>query len=317
MGQPYKPETPTTASASSKRDSVALVRSFYAAFNNRQFEGVLGDIANDCEWTDVASGMVLRGPEGWRQYNEGWLTAFPDGKIEVINVTSSGDLVTVEFVGRGTQDGPLMGLDGSVTPPSHRRVELRLMDVYQFRGDKVVRGRTYYDAMTLMRQVAGAATPETKKPSAVVHQPGEGKGYWMLDSLYDVRLSSNESGGKLTVVEMTVPEGHGPPPHTHPGEETVYVLEGRLRFNLDGKTHEAGPGAIFHIPRGTVENFEPIGRVRVLAIYSPGGIDGFFAEAGDPAMKRELPSPSDTPPDLERIVRIGAKHGLNIQLPEK
>jgi steroid delta-isomerase-like uncharacterized protein len=310
MGTASKAEKPTTASAGSTRDNVALVRSFYDAFNNRQLERLTSSIASDCEWTDIASGMVMRGPEGFIQFNQGWLTAFPDGKIEVINVAASGDLVTVEFIGRGTQDGPLTVPGGTTMPPSRRRVELRLMDVYQFRGDKVVRGRTYYDAMTLMRQLVGPPLP-------VVHQPDEGKGYWMLDSLYDVRISAKESGGNITVVEMTIPEGKGPPPHTHPGEETVYVLEGRLRYTIDGKVHEGGPGAIFHIPRGMLETFEPIGRVKVLAIYTPGGIDEFFAEAADPAAKRELPSPSNTPPDFERLVRIGAKHGLNLQMPKE
>jgi hypothetical protein len=55
--------------------------------------------------------------------------------------------------------------------------------------------------------------------------------------------------------------------------------------------------------------------MRLLVTYAPGGIENFFLEAGEPAQKRELPPPSDTPPDLERMAAIGAKYGMDIQAP--
>jgi quercetin dioxygenase-like cupin family protein len=152
---------------------------------------------------------------------------------------------------------------------------------------------------------------------AVVRKPGEGEALWMLDSLYEVKASGEETGGELTVMQMTVAPGMGPPPHTHPGGESVYVIEGQVRYHIDGETFEAGPGSFFYIPAGTVENFEPAGDepIRVLVFYTPGGIDKFFMEIGEPAEKRELPPRSAEPPDLERIVSVGAKHGLDIKMP--
>ena len=149
----------------------------------------------------------------------------------------------------------------------------------------------------------------------VVRQPGEGEAFWMLGGLYEVKVSSVETDGVATIMEMTLPAGMGPPPHTHPGAESVCVLEGRIRYHIDGDTFDGGPGAWFHIPAGTVENFEPTELSRLLVVYTPGGIEDFFAEAGEPAGRRELPPAPTEPPDLERLIAIGEHHGMNIRPP--
>ena len=153
--------------------------------------------------------------------------------------------------------------------------------------------------------------------SVVVRKPDEGMALWMLGGLYEVKVAGDETGGAATIIEMTLPVGTGPPPHTHPGGESVYVLEGRLRYNIDGDVVEGGPGSFFYIPAGVVENFEPIGDgpTRLLVIYTPGGIDKFFSEAGEIAATRTIPPPPESPPDLNAIVATGAKYGMDIQLP--
>jgi quercetin dioxygenase-like cupin family protein len=153
--------------------------------------------------------------------------------------------------------------------------------------------------------------------TTVVRQPGEGDAIWMLNSLYEVRASSDDTGGELTAMEMTIPPGMGPPPHVHEGGESVYVLEGRVRYHIGGEVHEGGPGTFFYIPAGIEENFEPAddNPVRLLVIYTPGGMDRFFAEAGEPAERREIPPPSDAPPDIERLAAIAQKHGMELRVP--
>jgi quercetin dioxygenase-like cupin family protein len=151
----------------------------------------------------------------------------------------------------------------------------------------------------------------------VVRKQGEGKALWMLGGLYEVKAASDETGGALTIMEMTLPEGMGPPPHTHPGAEAVYVLEGKLRYHIGGETVEGGPGSFFYIPGGTLERFEPTEQVRVLVIYAPGGIDEFFAEAGEEAGQRELPPESEGPPDFDRLAAIGERYGIHMEpMPE-
>lgn len=149
----------------------------------------------------------------------------------------------------------------------------------------------------------------------VVRHAGEGTALWMLGGLYEVKAAGSETGGALTVMEFTIPAGQGPPPHTHDGGEALYVLEGRLRYSIGAEVVEAGPGAFFYFPAGTPETFEPLEQVRVLVFYSPGGMDQFFAEAGEPAQRREVPPAPDGPPDVEALAAIGARHGLHLQAP--
>ena len=151
--------------------------------------------------------------------------------------------------------------------------------------------------------------------NAIVRKTGDGQAFWMLGGLYEVKVGSDETGGAQTIMEMTVPVGMGPPPHTHPGTEDVYVLEGTLDYHIAGDTVSGGPGSFFHIPAGIPENFEPTSDLRVLVVYTPGGIEKFFAEAGEPALSYELPPAPSGPPDVERLAAIGAKYGMQILPP--
>ena len=43
----------------------------------------------------------------------------------------------------------------------------------------------------------------------VVRKPREGDAFWMFDSLYAVKASSEETDGTFTAMEMTIPPGMG------------------------------------------------------------------------------------------------------------
>ncbi|MEO8201119.1 MAG: cupin domain-containing protein [Gemmatimonadota bacterium] len=53
------------------------------------------------------------------------------------------------------------------------------------------------------------------------------------------------------------------PNHTHPGEEIVYVLEGSLEYQVEGKpTVTLKAGEVLFIPAGTVHSARNVGRAR-------------------------------------------------------
>lgn len=48
---------------------------------------------------------------------------------------------------------------------------------------------------------------------------------------YRIVIPGEETGNSYAVIEMVVPPGGGPPPHSHPlVQETFYVLEGEIEF---------------------------------------------------------------------------------------
>ncbi len=149
----------------------------------------------------------------------------------------------------------------------------------------------------------------------VTRQSGQGQAFWMLGGLYEVLLSSDETNGATTVMQFTVPVGMAPPAHSHSGTETIYVVDGTLTYHIGGELIDAGPGSIFHIPPGTPEFFEPTSTAKLVVTYVPGGMDKFFAEVAEPAQRREIPPAPTSPPDVERLAKVGAKYGMTLEAP--
>ncbi|MBB5233102.1 cupin domain-containing protein [Deinococcus budaensis] len=98
-----------------------------------------------------------------------------------------------------------------------------------------------------------------------------------------LKLGSAQTAGAYSVHDNLLPPGSpGPRPHLHRWhEETFYVLDGELSVRVAEQTVQAPAGSFVVIPRGTVHQpFNPHpDPVRVLLIFSPGGMEDFFVEA--------------------------------------
>jgi len=120
--------------------------------------------------------------------------------------------------------------------------------------------------------------------------------------------------GGLGLFELTVPPGaHVPPPHSHSNnEECVYVLEGVLRYTVDGVTRDLGPGEHMSTPRGSVHHFcNPAGAAadaRALIVLTPDIGEQFFREVGAIVG-------AGGPPDRSKIVAVMNRHGLKLAAP--
>lgn len=144
-------------------DNAELVRSLMEAWNSRDFDYIAERTPADAVIIDAGSGETFRGPEGGRRYNEMWANAFPDGRITVDRVIEAGDLVVVEYTGRGTHTGPLETSMGSV-PATGRSVTLHFCDVNEVRDGKVHKQTTYGDSGALMAQLGLISTqPSTTR----------------------------------------------------------------------------------------------------------------------------------------------------------
>jgi steroid delta-isomerase-like uncharacterized protein len=133
-------------------DNVAIARRYYDAFNARDMSAAVALADAELEWINLAFGATFRGAEGFRQFLENYATAFPDSRVEVRSVIAHGDRVAVEFTAQGTHRGPLVGPAGEI-PATGRSVQLQLCEVLQLRDGKIVRGRSYYDSGTMLRQL--------------------------------------------------------------------------------------------------------------------------------------------------------------------
>ena len=58
-------------------------------------------------------------------------------------------------------------------------------------------------------------------------------------------------GREVIQVRVDFDPGYVAPLHTHPGEEIIYVLEGTLEYEIDGKPVRVKPGDVLFVPAGT------------------------------------------------------------------
>ena len=131
---------------------VDVVRQIFEAFNDGDLSRAVSAVSASCQVTDVAAGQSYTGPDGFRQWLEMFRTAFPDARADLTEVIHEGTRVAIEYVGRGTHDGPFTTPSGAI-PPTGRSAELRIAEVLEVHGGAVTSVRVYYDTATLLRQL--------------------------------------------------------------------------------------------------------------------------------------------------------------------
>ena len=66
-------------------------------------------------------------------------------------------------------------------------------------------------------------------------------------------------GREVIQVRVDFDPGSASPRHTHPGEEIIYVLEGTLEYEIDGKLVSVKPGDVLLVGAGTPHLVRNIG----------------------------------------------------------
>jgi len=150
-------------------DNAGIIREMYVAWNDRDFDRYASFATADARMTNVPFGAKL----GFREYGEVWAKAFPDGKIELMNLVAQGDMAVGEFTGRGTHTGVLKGPSGEIAPTG-QRVEMPFVEVYRLRNGKISEGRIYFDTGTMLAQLGispGATATQQQQFTAPAPQP--------------------------------------------------------------------------------------------------------------------------------------------------
>jgi quercetin dioxygenase-like cupin family protein len=127
-------------------------------------------------------------------------------------------------------------------------------------------------------------------------------GQWTVRYLID-----GAATGGLGVFELTVvPGSQVPPPHSHShNEECAYVLEGTLRYSVDGVVRDLKPGEWMHTPAGSVHHFSnPHSETaRALIVMTPDVGAQYFRDVGAVIN-------AGGPPDRAQLLGIMSRYGL-------
>lgn len=135
---------------------------------------------------------------------------------------------------------------------------------------------------------------------------------WFLGTLVRMKLDGKQTGGRFAMWEGILPRGAAPPLHSHPQDETFYLLEGRLTVwvaepevareggdppewvSTHARACEVG-SAVF-APGGTPHTFRvESDTAKILFLSTPAGIEDFVRGLGEPAKWPWLQPPPDGP----------------------
>ncbi|HSE22912.1 MAG TPA: cupin domain-containing protein [Pyrinomonadaceae bacterium] len=120
-------------------------------------------------------------------------------------------------------------------------------------------------------------------------------------------LASGEATESYEVFLQRGPEGSGPPPHSHPWDESFFVFKGQIDFGIGSESMTALPGTLVHLPAGTVHWFRfGAGGGEMLSLTSRLGASEMFTD-----IAREV---APVNPDLAQLTEVGARHGLKVAM---
>jgi quercetin dioxygenase-like cupin family protein len=154
-------------------------------------------------------------------------------------------------------------------------------------------------------------TSQTQALDPVAVRAGEGEARWWFQGLAVIRATAADTGGQLTIVEVTEPPGAEAPLHVHHREdEAFWMVEGQATFQVGGQVIEAGPGDFLFGPREIPHRWSTDSGARLLYLLSPGGFEALIREVGVPAGERTVP-PADLVPPAD-AADIVARHGNEI-----
>jgi quercetin dioxygenase-like cupin family protein len=135
---------------------------------------------------------------------------------------------------------------------------------------------------------------------------------WFLGTLVRPKLMGEQTGGRFALWEADLPRGAAPPLHSHPQDETFYLLDGHVTIWIGDAETSGRPGTVAHAPGGTAHAFRvESDTARMLFLSTPAGIEDFVRAVAEPARWPWLQPPPDGPRvPAERLAEVEREHGI-------
>jgi steroid delta-isomerase-like uncharacterized protein len=129
-------------------DNKALVRRcIEEPFNQRRTETIDELVSSDYVSHDPAN-PGIRGPQGFRQLVNMYLTAFPDSHFTIEDQVAEGDKVVTRWTARGTHRGTLQGI-----APTNKTVNVTGITFSRVANGKLAEDYANWDTIGLFQQL--------------------------------------------------------------------------------------------------------------------------------------------------------------------
>ena len=122
---------------------------------------------------------------------------------------------------------------------------------------------------------------------------GNGKYIFDLPSLQRIDAGTGYSSAEGPVVEgeriqvglISFKSGTGARPHSHPNEQWIYVLQGKVRMSVDGQPEtNGGPGTLLYLPANVVHYMQALPGEDVIFFTCKDMSHGIMGKAADGTM---------------------------------
>jgi quercetin dioxygenase-like cupin family protein len=153
---------------------------------------------------------------------------------------------------------------------------------------------------------------------ATINIPPQGRTVAVVGDVYRFLATGEDTNGKYALWEALVPPGGGPPPHVHSREEEgFYVLDGEITLTVNGERVVATAGTFANMPVGTAHSFknESDRPARMLISVAPAGLEQMFFEGGVPLAEGVTTALPPTKEEIEKLLAVAPKYGIEILVP--
>jgi quercetin dioxygenase-like cupin family protein len=126
----------------------------------------------------------------------------------------------------------------------------------------------------------------------------------------NVLLRGGQSRGHIAVMDNVVgADFAGPPLHRHDFDETFYVLEGELTFQLEGEIFTRTQGELAFAPRGIAHTFANLSgaEARTLIVCTPAGFERYFDRMA--AERAGVDPPPEAMEPWPEVITVGPRIG--------
>jgi len=162
---------------------------------------------------------------------------------------------------------------------------------------------------------------QTNKPAPFVSDPSQGSSFSIVGGTYKILASGLQTGNAFATIDMLVPPGSGPGPHSHANfQETFYVVEGEVEVVSEVSRYTAGKGSYVVIPKGgIVHSFQnkTDKLAHLLCTVVPSGLEEMFEEIGKPVANGEFLPPAPMDEDtIKKMSKVAEKYGQKLYPPD-
>jgi quercetin dioxygenase-like cupin family protein len=153
----------------------------------------------------------------------------------------------------------------------------------------------------------------------ILRSAAECRAIAVVGDVYQFLATGDDTNGKYALMEAIVPPGGGPPPHVHSREEEgFFILEGEITFQIGDARTVAKAGTFANMPVGTPHSFknESSRPAKMLISVAPAGLEKMFVECGVPLAPGTTTAPPPTKAEIEKLLQIAPKYGIEIKVPK-